>query len=94
MADPRHWMHETSGVLKPVVEAYLNNKALSEQDIAILRQYLRQWIMSPVWDSNPYAGDPERLHLARLRSSIDELISRETIEDWIEDADALGIESL
>jgi hypothetical protein len=46
---PKYWMHETSGVLRPAVEAYLNGEPLSPSDVRILRAYLFQWVQSPVW---------------------------------------------
>lgn len=91
---PHYWLHETSGVLKPVVEAYLNNKTLSEQDIAILRQYLRQWIMWPGWDENPHASEGHRQWLAMQRRLIDCLTSRATIEVWLAGAVEMGMDPL
>jgi hypothetical protein len=34
MNAPGYWMHETSGVLRPVVEAYLHGGPMTEADIA------------------------------------------------------------
>ncbi|MEI9971101.1 MAG: hypothetical protein WDO73_03055 [Ignavibacteriota bacterium] len=46
---PKFWMYETSGVLRPAIEAYLHNRPMTVGQIALMRVYLRQWIMSPVW---------------------------------------------
>jgi hypothetical protein len=86
--EPRYWMHETSGTLKPVVEAYLNNRTLSELDIAILQQYLRQWIMAEAWDA--LVGR----RLKTLRQDIEGLTSRDAISDWLAEAIEIGIDPL
>lgn len=83
MAAPGYWMHETSGVLRPAVEAYLNRRPMSKKQIAAMRAYLRQWIMSPVWDANPHIGEIERAALAQLRAGIDALTSHKAIDDWL-----------
>jgi hypothetical protein len=90
VAVPGYWMHETSGVLRPAVEAYLQGKALSPPQIATLRAYFRQWIMSPVWDQNPH-GNPG---LAQLRAGIDGLTSRAAISLWLHKAVEEGIDPL
>ena len=41
---PGYWMNETSGVLRPAVEAYLFHEDLSHEHIATLRAYFRQWV--------------------------------------------------
>lgn len=67
---------------------------MTDAQIVAIRAYLRQWIAAPIWDQNPYAGPLAKLWLTRMRTSVDHLIDREAIEDWLEDADALGIEPL
>lgn len=79
-----YWMHETSGVLRPAVEAYLQGDPMTGEHIAAMRAYLRQWIFAPVWE-----GD-----VADLRTRIDGLTSREAIAAWLVDADELGIDPL
>lgn len=83
MAAPGYWMHETSGVLRPAVEAYLAGEPLTPEHIAALRSYLRQWIMSPVWDQNPHADDDDRWALGELRRHVNDLMTRTVIERWI-----------
>jgi hypothetical protein len=46
---PKHWKHETSGVLKPVVAAYLEGAKMTAKQIRLMRLYLKQWIDSPFW---------------------------------------------
>lgn len=83
---PGYWMHETSGVLRPAVEAYLlGNLPLAEPHVAALRAYLRQWMAGP-WGPEAEIG--------ALRTSIDSLNSREAFEDWFADALKLGIDPL
>jgi hypothetical protein len=81
MSVPGYWMHETSGVLRPAVEAYLSHDEMTPGEIAAMRAYLRQWI-------NGFPG------VGVLKASVDGLTSRQAIECWIEDALDLGIDPL
>ena len=80
---PGYWMHETTGVLRPAVEAYLSGGPMPPEQIAALRAYLRQWISDPVWE-----GADE------LRARIDGLSDRAAIERWLDDALDIGIDAL
>lgn len=84
-ACPGYWMRETSGVLRPAVEAYLTGGELSAEHVAALRAYLRQWIACDWW-----MGD----ELPLLRERIDGLTSREAIRAWLDDALDMGIDPL
>lgn len=86
---PGYWSHETSGVLAPAVMRYLNGIKLSGDDLAALRAYIRQWIMHPVWNENPYGGATS---LASLRDQVDSLTSRWQIDLWTERAQDIGID--
>lgn len=44
MTGPGYWMNETSGVLRPAVEAYLNGTEMTPGQIVAMRGYLRQWV--------------------------------------------------
>jgi hypothetical protein len=83
---PKFWMYETSGVLKPVVQAYIRGEELTPADVANMRAYLRQWIMAPVWSDIP--------ELQELRSTVDQLATRKDIRDWIWRAVAEGMDPL
>lgn len=87
MAEPHpgFWMHETSGVLRPTVEAYLFGRPMTEAHIAAMRAYLRQWIAAPAWQG---AG------IVDLRERVDLLTTRQGIRAWLDDAVALGIDPL
>lgn len=87
---PKYWMYETSGLLGEAVRAYLENAALTEVQISYLRAYLRQWIMSPVWNENPYGTRD----LEGLRDGINSLTNRAQIATWINRAVAIGIDPL
>ena len=41
---PHFWMEETTGVLSEAVDAYMNGEKLSNQQIDVIKQYLRQFI--------------------------------------------------
>jgi len=82
---PGFWMHETSGRLRPAVEAYLLGQHMAPDQIASLRAYLRQWIMHPAWRGPG---------VAELRAGVDGLISRRAISDWLDRALEQGIDPL
>ncbi len=85
MTSPRYWKGKTSGALRPAVEAYLRNEPMSQDHVAAMRAYLRQWIDAPVWQG------PK---VQPLREAIDGLTSRETIAAWLAVADKEGIDPL
>ena len=93
-ASPGYWLYETSGVLRPAVEAYLGGKSMSPMAIAAMRAYLRQWIGAEVWDRNPHMDDAERAWLAGMRADIETLTSREAITAWLDRAEEEGIDPL
>lgn len=82
---PGYWMNETSGVLRPAVEAYLRNETMTPEHIAAMRAYLRQWIMAPAWMG------PE---VDELRASLDGLTTRGAITAWLDQAMDAGIDPL
>jgi hypothetical protein len=82
---PGYWMHETSGVLRPAIEAYLTGAPMTPTQVAAMRAYLRQWIDAPGW-----RGPGVR----RLRRMIDTLIDRSSIAKWLGDAEYEGIDPL
>lgn len=82
---PGYWMAESTGALRPAIEAYLSGGPVSADQIAALRAYLRQWIFAPVWLGND---------LIELRRRIDGLTSREAISAWLADALEIGIDPL
>ena len=82
---PGYWMHETSGALRPAVEAYLRRKEMSLLHIAALRAYLRQWINRGEWKGPAVEG---------LRRAVDSIRSRDDIQAWLETALEAGIDPL
>ncbi len=83
---PGYWMNETSGVLRPAVEAYLlTGDELTPRDAAALRAYLRQWMASPLW-----IGPMTDV----LRTQLDELQTRADFGRWFARADLEGIDPL
>lgn len=83
---PGYWMNETSGVLRPAVEAYLRGDPMSPEQVTAMRAYLRQWIFAPIW--------AEHFDLVKLRDGINALTTREAIAQWLADAEPLGIDPL
>ncbi len=88
---PGYWMQESSGVLRPAIEAYL--KAVTEPDapemtgeqIATMRAYLRQWCNAP-----GFRGAA----IDELRATIGGLTTRRAISAWIDHAVDAGIDPL
>lgn len=92
--EPHYWQWETSGVLRPAVERFIKHEPLSEQDIATMRAYLRQWVSATAWDANPHASDEDRQHLAELRARVHGLTSRKALDDFINDLIEEGLDPL
>lgn len=84
-ATPGYWMYERSGVLRPAVEAYLFGQALTDEQIAYLRAYFRQWVAAPDFQG------PE---VDTMRRTIDGLTTRRAIRDWLDLALYAGIDPL
>ncbi len=76
---PKYWMYETSGVLKPAIEAYLEGREMSASDVGAMRAYLRQWICSPVWEVGGEAGE----ELEKLRRDLNGIQTRDDITKWL-----------
>ncbi len=83
-APPYFWMEEQSGALAPAVNAYMNGEPLNMQQMALLRQYLRQYLERAV-----LTGDAKRQllidRLAKMRTPRD-------IERFAEELAEYGIE--
>jgi hypothetical protein len=77
-------MHETSGVLRPAVEAYLTGKEMTPGQIVAIRGYLRQWIN----------GDWKGPMIDPLRTRVEEITTRQDIDSWLSLADREGIDPL
>lgn len=82
---PGYWMYETSGVLKPVVMAYLRGEDLSREQIATMRAYLRQWIMDAAWQGG---------EIDFLRDRIEDIQTMATLRAWLSTAESEGIDPL
>jgi hypothetical protein len=85
VSHPKYWMHETTGGLRVAVGNYLNRKVLSDEEIAMLRAYLKQWIMAEV------GADDD---VKKLRDTVDDIGSRSAIDRWLYAADQCGIDPL
>jgi hypothetical protein len=82
---PGYWMNETSGALRPAVDAYLGGRPMTAVQIAAMRIYLRLWINAD-WQGGAT--------LDRLRRSVDELTTVNAIRRWLHDAGELEIDPL
>ena len=81
---PGYWMNETSGVLRPAVEAYLTGSAMTVEQIAAMRAYLRQWMQA----------DWRGPGVAKLRQAVDGIATRRDIKRWLDQALELWIDPL
>lgn len=81
---PGYWMDETTGVLRPAVEAYLHGEQMTEAQIAAMRAYLRQWI------AGPWMGPL----IDQLRTSVDDIHTQADISRWLFYAIAADIDPL
>jgi hypothetical protein len=81
---PGYWMNEASGVLRPVIELYLTGGHMTARDIAIMRNYLRQWMEGP--RQGPMVDV--------LRTQIGEIIDRDDIKRWLDRAMDQNIDPL
>ena len=82
---PGYWMNETSGVLRPAIEALIFGSQLTPDQIETVRAYLAQWMDSP-WG-------PEEI-VQSLRNRISGLASNHDVHEWLDDAVAIGIDPL
>ena len=82
---PGYWMYETGGALRPAIVAYLNREVLDDEQIAVIRHYLAQWIYARGFDGEG---------VGQLRDTIGGLKSRQAIDQWLYRADQLGIDPL
>ena len=86
MTVPGYWMNETSGVLRPAIEAYLNGTEMTPEQILAMRAYLRQWIVAGDWAGGPVLG--------RLRKTVETITSERDVDRWLRLADLVGIDPL
>jgi len=91
---PKYWKYETGGELVPAVMRLIGGEPLTQRDIAVIRDYCRQWIESPVWDMNPHADGAAAAALAILRQGVDALTTAAAIRAWVRLADSEGMEPL
>lgn len=55
---PRFWMEETTGKLAEAVEVYMRSEPLSDEQLELIKIYLRQYVQRAVMDET---GDRRRL---------------------------------
>lgn len=83
---PGYWRNETSGVLIPAVEAYLNRQHMTSEQVAAMRAYFRQWLVKGAW-----AGGDEIKNLTR---DISKITTQHDISGWLDRALLLNIDPL
>jgi hypothetical protein len=83
--DRPDWMYETSGGLRPAVEAYLRGQDMTSEQVASMRAYLRQWVTAPARQG------PE---VDALRQGVDGLTTDAAISQWLDLAAKSNIDPL
>jgi hypothetical protein len=83
---PKYWMHETSGVLEPVIRRFLNEHQLRDDEIATMQAYLWQWVKSPAWAPSGML-EALRLRVASIRTM-------EDIDQALAGCEELGMDPL
>jgi hypothetical protein len=78
-------MNGTSGRLRPAVEAYLTGAEMTDEQIAAMRAYLRQWIAAPAWRGP---------NIPALRGAVDGLTTVWGLRQWLDLALENGIDPL
>lgn len=90
---PLFWSHETSGVLAPIVMAYLKRKPLTAEQLDILVEYCVHWINAPCWggaESDVHGDLAEEF--ADLRDRIKRITTARDLQRWCLDALDVGID--
>lgn len=83
---PHYWRNEVGKLPDAVISFCCGSGPMSPGDISLVRAYFKHWISAPCWQG---AGE-----LAALRSSVDGLNSRESLNLWLGRAIHLGIDPL
>ena len=83
MSRPGYWMYETGGALRPAIVAYLNRDPINDEQIALIRAYLRQWV------AGFHGPDVER-----LADEVDGVVDRAAIDRFLYKCDQIGIDPL
>ena len=88
---PLRWQDETSGVLIGAIRAYLEwrQHEMSEEQIAVVREWLRYYIMAPCWVDPD--GDGK---LEALRRRVVLLKSSAEIDAWMDECLEMGIDPI
>lgn len=82
---PGYWMKETSGVLRPVVGAYLAGGEMTREQLGAMKAYCRQWINAP-----GFRGPK----VETLRNLVNHIDSRVTLAAWLNQAEECGCDPL
>lgn len=82
---PGYWKHESSGLLRAAVEAYLSGAPMTDEHIGYMRKYFSQWI-----SRGAFQGD----QVERLRILVRVIETRRDIELWIALARTAGCDPL
>ena len=68
-----YWKHKNSTALHRAIDLFLCDEPMTDDQIAVVREYFRQWIEDPAWDG-PKAK--------WLRAEIDNLKTHDALFCW------------
>ena len=91
---PLRWQDETSGELVAAVQAFFEQKRLSNRQFVLLRAYLIHYICAPCWDVGCDGDESGLEYLADLRKLANKLAHQEDIMGWINRCLGVGIDPL
>lgn len=92
---PGYWMDETGGELASAVGAYIKGERfLTLRELALMRAYVKQWILSPVWDENPFQDAHGIVKLKQLRADAGRIASEAALDAWLDAAVEQGFDPL
>lgn len=85
MSDPIFWLRDPLKRYNAAILEYLNGVPMSDRDIQRMREYLEQFIAARAW-----CGDG----VIQLRKDVRKIRTRVDIRNWLNLAEAWGIDPL
>jgi len=94
-AEPKYWRHQRGDETTAAIRRYLQAPGLvTHNDVKLIRNYLRAWILSGTWDRKLNLDYPAQRGLDALRLGVVELRCVQDVRGWLEKANEIGIDPL
>jgi hypothetical protein len=91
---PGYWPNETSGVLMPVMIAYIAGERLTPEQVGIAKAYFRQWVDSEVWELNPFDDGRNKEELRNVRRCVAAIETRDDLDSALKLMFEMGMDPL